>query len=62
MAGLEQPNNGEANLAKGASVGILLQEPPLTEGKTVQENIEEAVADIKAKMKRFDEIGMEMRT
>ena len=60
MAGLEQPNNGEANLGKGASVGILLQEPPLTEGKTVQENVEEAVADIKAKMKRFDEIGMEM--
>ena len=60
MAGLEQPNNGEANLAKGASVGILLQEPPLTEGKTVQENVEEAVADIKAKMKRFDEIGMDM--
>ena len=60
MAGLEQPNNGEANLAKGATVGILLQEPPLTEGKTVQENVEEAVADIKAKMRRFDEIGMEM--
>ena len=60
MAGLEQPNNGEANLAKGATVGILLQEPPLTEGKTVQENVEEAVADIKEKMKRFDEIGMEM--
>ena len=60
MAGLEQPNNGEANLAKGATVGILLQEPPLTEGKTVQENVEEAVADIKAKMKRFDEISMEM--
>ena len=60
MAGLEQPNTGEANLAKGATVGILLQEPPLTEGKTVQENVEEAVADIKAKMKRFDEIGMEM--
>jgi len=58
MAGLEQPNNGDANLAKGATVGILLQEPPLTEGKTVQENVEEAVADIKAKMRRFDEIGM----
>ncbi|RRD05686.1 energy-dependent translational throttle protein EttA [Arachnia propionica] len=60
MAGLEQPNNGDAALAKGASVGILLQEPPLTEGRTVQENVEEAVADLKAKMKRFDEIGMEM--
>ncbi|MCC2592421.1 energy-dependent translational throttle protein EttA [Tessaracoccus sp. OS52] len=60
MAGLEHPNNGEANLAKGATVGILLQEPPLTEGKTVQENVEEAVADIKAKLRRFDEIGQEM--
>ena len=58
MAGLEQPNNGEANLAKGATVGILLQEPPLTEGRTVQENVEEAVGDIKAKMKRFAELGM----
>ncbi len=60
MAGLEQPNNGDAALAKGATVGILLQEPPLSEGKTVQENVEEAVAEIKAKMKRFEEIGMEM--
>src|SRR5918998_4536562 len=42
MAGLEKPNNGDANLAKDATVGILLQEPPLTEGKTVLENGEEA--------------------
>ncbi|SDL35508.1 energy-dependent translational throttle protein EttA [Tessaracoccus oleiagri] len=60
MAGLEHANNGDANLAKGATVGILLQEPPLTEGKTVQENVEEAVADIKAKLRRFDEIGAAM--
>jgi len=60
MAGLDRPNNGDAGLAKGASVGILLQEPPLTEGKTVQENVEEAVAEIKAKMARFEAIGMEM--
>ncbi|MDO5535427.1 MAG: ATP-binding cassette domain-containing protein, partial [Propionibacteriaceae bacterium] len=33
MAGLEKPNNGEAMLGKGKTVGILLQEPPLTEGK-----------------------------
>ncbi|MBO0810748.1 MAG: ATP-binding cassette domain-containing protein, partial [Microlunatus sp.] len=45
MAGIEQPNNGEARLAKDATVGILLQEPPLTEGKTVLENVEEAVAE-----------------
>ena len=60
MAGLEQPNNGDAMLAKGATVGILLQEPPLTEGKTVMENVEEAVAGIKAKLDRFNAIGMEM--
>ncbi|GAB3624017.1 energy-dependent translational throttle protein EttA [Mariniluteicoccus endophyticus] len=57
MAGLEKANNGESQLAKGKTVGILLQEPPLTEGKTVLENIQEAVAEIKAKMKRFEEIG-----
>jgi ATP-binding cassette ChvD family protein len=60
MAGLEKPNNGDANLAKDASVGILLQEPPLTEGRTVLENVEEAVADIKALQARMDELGMAM--
>jgi ATP-binding cassette ChvD family protein len=60
MAGLEKPNNGDANLAKDATVGILLQEPPLTEGKTVLENVEEAVADIKALQARMDELGMAM--
>ena len=60
MAGLEKPNNGDANLAKDASVGILLQEPPLTEGKTVLENVEEAVADIKRLQARMDELGMAM--
>ena len=60
MAGLEKPNNGDAMLAKDATVGILLQEPPLTEGKTVLENVEEAVADIKALQARMDELGMAM--
>jgi ATP-binding cassette ChvD family protein len=60
MAGLEKPNNGDANLAKDASVGILLQEPPLTEGRTVLENVEEAVADIKALQARMEELGMAM--
>ncbi|MES8478473.1 energy-dependent translational throttle protein EttA [Cutibacterium acnes] len=60
MAGLDKPNNGDANLAKGATVGILLQEPPLTEDKTVRENVEEAVGDIKAKLARFDEVSAEM--
>jgi ATP-binding cassette ChvD family protein len=57
MAGLEQPNNGDAIKDPDASVGILLQEPPLTEGKTVLENVEEAVAGIKGKMDRFNAVS-----
>ena len=60
MAGLEKPNNGDAMLGKGKTVGILLQEPPLTEDKTVMENVQEAVADTLAKVERFNAIGMEM--
>ncbi|VEI12742.1 energy-dependent translational throttle protein EttA [Trueperella bialowiezensis] len=60
MAGLDKPSNGEARLSPGYSVGILLQEPPLSEDKTVLENVREGVADILAKVERFNEIGMEM--
>ncbi|RNL78760.1 energy-dependent translational throttle protein EttA [Nocardioides marmorisolisilvae] len=60
MAGLEKANNGEALLDPGATVGMLQQEPPLTEGRTVLENVEEAVADTKAKMKRLDDLYMAM--
>ncbi|MBB1500965.1 energy-dependent translational throttle protein EttA [Propioniciclava sp. MC1683] len=60
MAGLEKPNNGDAMLGKGKTVGILLQEPPLTEDKTVMENVQEAVAGTLAKVERFNAIGMEM--
>jgi ATP-binding cassette ChvD family protein len=60
MAGIEKPNNGDAMLAKDATVGILLQEPPLTEGRTVLENVEEGVADIKALQARMDELGIAM--
>ena len=48
---------GEARLSPGYSVGILLQEPPLNEEKTVLGNVQEAVADILAKKQRFDEIS-----
>ena len=57
MAGLDHPSNGEARLSPGYSVGILLQEPPLTEDKTVLGNVEEGVAGIKAKLDRFNEIS-----
>ncbi len=60
MAGLEPINNGDAQLAKNATVGILLQEPPLTEGKTVLENVEEGVAEVKGMLRRFNEISEAM--
>lgn len=60
MAGLDTVSNGEAQLTPGYSVGILQQEPPLDEDKTVGENIEQAFGDIKAKIRRFNEIGEEM--
>jgi ATP-binding cassette ChvD family protein len=60
MAGLDHANNGDALLDPGATVGMLQQEPPLTEGKTVLENVEEAVHDIKSKLDRFNQISEEL--
>jgi ATP-binding cassette ChvD family protein len=57
MAGIEQASNGEARLSDGYSVGILLQEPPLNEEKTVLGNVEEGVGPIKGKLDRFNEIS-----
>ncbi|WP_454853535.1 energy-dependent translational throttle protein EttA [Promicromonospora soli] len=57
MAGLDQPSNGEARLSPGYTVGILQQEPPLNEEKTVLGNVQEAVGEILAKKARFDEIS-----
>ncbi|MER6979752.1 energy-dependent translational throttle protein EttA [Streptomyces carpinensis] len=62
MAGLEQPSNGDAFLSPGYSVGILLQEPPLNDEKTVLENVQEGVAEIKGKLDRFNEIAEQMAT
>ena len=60
MAGLEEVSNGEARLSPGYTVGILQQEPPLDEDKTVLENIQMAFADVLAKVARFNQIGEEM--
>ncbi|MGW7687620.1 energy-dependent translational throttle protein EttA [Streptomyces asiaticus] len=62
MAGLEQPSNGDAFLSPGYSVGILLQEPPLDESKTVLENVQDGVAVTKGKLDRFNEIAEQMAT
>jgi ATP-binding cassette ChvD family protein len=60
MAGLDQPSNGEANLAAGASVGLLEQEPQLDETKTVRENVEDAVADLRGALARFEAVSAAM--
>jgi ATP-binding cassette ChvD family protein len=62
MAGLDTPNNGDALLAPGATVGILQQEPPLNEEKTVRGNVEEGLGDIKVKLDRFNEVAELMAT
>src|SRR5690242_19653805 len=62
MAGLDTPNNGDALLAPGATVGILQQEPPLNEDKTVRGNVEEGLGDIKVKLERFNEVAELMAT
>ena len=60
MAGLDQPSNGDAIIDPEATVGMLQQEPPLTEGKTVLENVEEAVGEIKRKLDRYNQISEEL--
>jgi ATP-binding cassette ChvD family protein len=60
MAGLDQPDNGDAIRDPDATVGILQQEPPLTEGTTVLANVEEAVQETKRKLDRFNAISEEL--
>jgi ATP-binding cassette ChvD family protein len=60
MAGLDQASNGDALLAPGASVGLLQQEPPLDETKTVRENVEDAVAEMRGHLARFEEVSAAM--
>ncbi|GII55581.1 energy-dependent translational throttle protein EttA [Planotetraspora thailandica] len=62
MAGIEQPSNGDARLMPGFTVGMLQQEPPLNEAKTVLGNVEEGVAETKAMLDRFNEIAEQMAT
>jgi ATP-binding cassette ChvD family protein len=62
MAGLDHPNNGDASLAPGATVGILQQEPPLDESNTVLGNVEQGVGPIKRKLDRYNEVAEKMAT
>ena len=60
MAGLDTASNGDAVLAPGASVGLLQQEPPLDESKSVRENVEDAVAEMRGWLARFEEVSSAM--
>jgi len=60
MAGLDQPSNGDAKLTPGFSVGMLMQEPPLDDTKTVRENVEDGVRVIRDVMLRYEELNEKM--
>ena len=60
MAGKEEVSNGDARLTPGYTVGLLEQEPPLDDDKTVIENVRQAFGDLLAKVDRFNKIGEEM--
>src|SRR5205809_737792 len=57
MAGRETEFRGDAQLAPGATVGLLEQEPGLDETKDVKGNVEEGVAETKALLDRFNELA-----
>jgi sulfate-transporting ATPase len=58
MAGLDTEFDGQAQLAPGASVGLLEQEPQLDPTKDVRGNVEEGVAEVRALLDRFNELSM----
>jgi ATP-binding cassette ChvD family protein len=57
LAGLDTDFEGEAQLAPGATVGLLEQEPALDESKDVRANVEEGLAEMRALLDRFEELA-----
>jgi len=57
MAGQDKEYRGEAQLAPGASVGLLEQEPHLDESKDVRGNVEDGVAELRGLLDRFNELA-----
>ncbi|MGH3105127.1 MAG: energy-dependent translational throttle protein EttA [Gaiellaceae bacterium] len=58
MAGLEEPSSGIAELASGAAVGLLPQEPALDPGKDVRGNVEDGVRPLRELLDRFGELSL----
>ncbi len=57
MAGLDKEYNGEARAQPGINIGYLPQEPELQEEKTVRENVEAGMGEVKSLLTEFDEIS-----
>jgi ATP-binding cassette ChvD family protein len=57
MAGLEEPSSGLAELAPGATVGMLAQEPELDPARNVRENVEDGVRELRDLLDRFNAIS-----
>jgi ATP-binding cassette ChvD family protein len=57
MAGREDTSSGEAQLAPGATVGLLEQEPELDPAKDVRGNVEDGVRELRDLLDRFNEIS-----
>ena len=60
MAGEIAEFDGEAFPAQGLSVGYLPQEPRLDPSKTVSGNVNEGVADMRALLRRYDQIAADL--
>src|ERR687886_1185292 len=58
MAGQDTEYRGDAQLAPGASVGLLEQEPHLDESKDVRGNVEDGVRGLRELLDRFNELSM----
>src|SRR3954464_14178323 len=57
MAGVDTDVRGDAQLAPGATVGLLEQEPQLDAAKDVRGNVEDGVAGTRALLDRFNELA-----
>src|SRR5207302_2996566 len=57
MAGKEEPSSGVAELAPGATVGLLEQEPWLDPEKDVRGNVEDGVRELRDLLDRFDAVS-----
>ncbi|HEX5798774.1 MAG TPA: energy-dependent translational throttle protein EttA [Gaiellaceae bacterium] len=57
MAGREEPSSGIAELAPGATVGFLQQEPQLDDAKDVRGNVEDGVRPLRDLLDRFEQIS-----